>query len=723
MKKIISMMLVVAMVITFMMPVMASEQNLVNNAIKTSEQTSADNALANAIKTVKEKIEIPNECNKFQYYINSDNGLLTWDFDWTNEKDGKRISVTIDEKNIITRYYLYDGSISYDKKIPKYSEEQAQKIAEKFINKIDDKLLEQYKLIEKTNSYINDREYIFDYVRNVNGIKFDFDNISICVNKYTGVVSYYTCRYSSDANFEDASKIISNEQATKAFIDKLGLKMVYKVKKEDNKQVSYLVYVPKYSDKYIDAITGEVENTPVNFLRDQMQAKFTSLNMAVGSAGDTAVSLTPEEMDAVKSMTGVMSKEDVDKKVRGISLFGIDNGYKISNASLNKDWTDNESFKWYLNYTKEISNDKVNSISVQIDAKSGEIQSFSFYGDFEKGTKPRKTKEEAKAICYDALKSLFSTKYDKLKLDDSYSDSSEKNEQENFSFRFARMENGIECYDDCVEISYNNDIGIISNISCNWNKSVIFEAPKDTLPIDKVYDILFDKIGYEVKYIREFEDMDDYYTWNNQSVFNGILGYFIKVDKPTIISATTGDILDYSGKVYKENVIVDYTDIDGLKNENEIKILTKMSIRYIENELKPNEKLLQKDYFILLNQLNNQYYFEDTIDDEDIEAMYSSLINLGIITKEEKAPMSELTREEAAKYFVRFLGYKNIAEIKGIYKSNFKDANKITPDLLGYVCIASGLKAMNGNKGYFYPKNKMTRLEGLLSIYSYLSNK
>ena len=714
-KKIISMLLVIIMMITFMVPVMANDE------------ISADNALANAIKAVKEKIEIPEECNMFNYYINNEGDLTSFSLEWTSDTEGKTINVTIDENNLIRRYYWFDRSThSYDKKIPKFSEDQGREIAEKFINILDSKLLKQYKLIKQNNTYREENEYVFNYVREANGIKYYSNNISISINKFTGVVSNYNCSHSSKVTFEDASKIISNEQAKKAFVDKLGLKLVYMIKTKDKMQTSYLAYVPKYSNKYIDGLTGEVEDiTTERYLYDEFGLKttFSEKAMVTAAAGGN-ISLTPEEIEAVKKMSDVMSKENADKKVKGISFFGLDDGFKLKNSYLSKDWRDNESFIWYLNYTKEISKDKALYIDIQIDAKTGEIQNFGFTGSQEESTKTKKTEEEAKAICEDVLKSLMPSKYDKLKYDDSYSDTFEKKTQDYFTFKFVRMENGVECSDNYVQISYDNITGKVSGANSNWSKNLTFDAPKDTIAIDKVYEILFDKIGYDISYVRDYSKVENEKIWGDfEGPYNAVLGYFINTDKPAVISAQTGDVLDYSGEIYKENVVMDYSDIEGLKAENEIKILTQMSIRYFDSQLKPKESLLQKDYFVLLSQLNNQFYFGNKMDDEAIENMYNSLIYSGIITKEEKAPTAALSREEAAKYFVRFLGYKNVAEIKGIYKSNFKDANKINPDMLGYVCIASGLKAMNGSNGNFNPKNKMTRLEGLLSIYSYLSNK
>ncbi|PYG88836.1 S-layer family protein [Ruminiclostridium sufflavum DSM 19573] len=709
MKKIISMLLAVVMTVTFMVPVMASEQ------------ISADNALANAIKVVKEKIEIPKECNKFNYDINSYGDVTSWNLEWSSDSEGKAINVTIDENNLIKRYYSYDRSSSYDKKIPKYSKEQGREIAEKFINVLDEKLIKQFELIDKEGTYSDDSDYSFNYVRVANGIAGYFNNISVSVNKYTGAVSNYSCSYAHNVTFEDASKLISKEQAEKAFIDKLGLKLVYKIKTEDNKPVSYLTYIPKYTNKYIDALTGEVEKVSEYYSYDQSTSEMAMGKAAMDSGAN--IVLTPEELDAVKGMSDVMSKESVDKKARGISLLGIDDSFKLSTSYLNKDWRDNETFIWYLSYTKELSKDKVQYREVQIDAKSGEILGFDI-NDPEEGAKAGKTKEEAKAASMKVLKELMASKYDKLKYDESYTEAVSEKEPDYFVFRFNRIENGIECSNNYVSITYDNKSGKVTSASSNWVRNVSFEAPEDIISADKAYDILFDKIGYEPKYIKEDTDNSNDKIWREDTdKFNAVLGYFINTGKPAVISAATGDILDDSGEVYKENTVVDYTDISGLKAENQIRILTEMSIRYNEDQLKPNENLLQKDYFVLLSKLNGRYYFGAAMDDKTIDEMYKSLIFSGIITKEEKAPMSAITREQAAKYFVRFLGYKDVAEIKGIYKSSFKDAGKIDSDLLGYVCIASGMKAMNGSNGLFNPKSNMTRLEGLLSIYSYLSNK
>ncbi len=712
MKKIISMMLAVAMVITFMTPVMASGS------------ASTDMGLENAIKAVKEKIVIPDDCKKFTYNINNRNGVNSWNLGWSNEETQKYINVSIDENNIITNYNSYEYT-TYEKKIPKYSKEQGREIAEKFINNIDPKLLPQYKLTENNDMNTSDSEYNFYYTRQKNGINYEMNNLHVNVNSYTGKVTNYYSNFTSGTSFEDASKIISIDKAKKAFIDKLGLKLVYMVKTENEKPVTYLAYIPKDSNKYIDAVTGEVETGYTNYGRyySLMDEKAT---MMMASGANANVALTPDEISAVKGMANLMSKEDADKKARGISFFNLDSGYELTDAYLSKGWNSSDLLIWSLSYSKVINKDtnQTREISVSIEAKSGDIQNFWTYYPSVEGAKPQKTKEQAKAICDDMLKDLIPNNYAKLKFDDTYSNSYEDKTQNSFTFRYVRMENGLECPSNYVNISYDNLSGNVTNMDSNWIRNLNFVDSNSKISLDKAYEILFNNIGYGVQYINDYLYNDSKDIKKPTESEKAVLGYFVDSSKPNIISATTGDILNSSGDVYKQNAISDYTDIKGLKAENQIKILTQMSIRYKEDELKPKENLLQKDYFLILAKLNNLYFFDQTLsDDKAVEQMYNSLIGQGIITEGDKAPLSTLTREEAAKYFVMFLKLGQVAQIKGIYKSNFKDTNKINPDLIGYVCIASGLKAMNGSNGNFNPKSKITRLDGLLSIYSYLSNK
>lgn len=711
-KKIISMLLVITLLVTFIAPVAASSS------------ATSDKGLENAIKAVKGKITIPADNSKFSYSIYNQSGTALWNLSWSNEEAQKYINVTVDENGFISNFSSYQYNSGNDKKIPKYSKSQGKEIAEKFIKKLDSKLLQDFKYVEDANS--QERDYNYSYERQVNGIPFPANRITVVVNNYTGEVSNFNCSYSKDMKFEASDKIITLEQAKQAFIQKLGLKLVYNIKSADEKSVSYLAYVPKDSNKYIDAITGNVEKIPNQF-RSYSTASTMAKEAAMDEAGGGAIILTPEEQDAVKGMSGLLGKEELDNKIRGISQFKLDSGFTLVSAELRKDWRNKDSFIWYLRYSKVLDKEKYETreLSVSVDAKSGEFIDFWTNYSSPQGTKPQKTKDEAQKLSDEFVKNLLPSYFSNTKLDDTYYTYDEK-QSEQYNFRYVRIENGLECPADFVTVSYDNLSGNINSFNIHWTKDLKFDDPKKAIAVEKAYEVLFDnsKLGFGIEYVGQNSEKADYIAPVQTEAVEAVLGYFIENSKPCIISAETGDVLNYSGTVYNDGKISDYTDIKGLYAENQVKILTQLSIKYFENELKANDQLLQKDYLILLSKLNDTYYFDSSIDKEKaVEKMYTNLINAGIITKAEKNPASVLTREEAAKFFVKFLGLSKVAELKGIYKSDFKDAGKISPELLGYVSIASGFKAMNGSNGNFNPKNKMTRLEGLLSIYSYLAAK
>ncbi|MHB8063760.1 MAG: YcdB/YcdC domain-containing protein, partial [Ruminiclostridium sp.] len=475
MKKIISMLLAFAIMITFMVPVMASSS------------TSADMGLKNAIKAVKEKIDIPEDCNKFTYNIYNQEGLISWNLGWSNEESQKSINVTIDENNLITNYNSYDNK-SYEKKIPKYTKEQGLEIAEKFINKLDPKLLQQYKLIENNaNSYYTDSEYNFNYTRQKDEINYSMNNINVNINSYTGEVTNYNCNFSKNTTFEDASKIISIEQAKKAFIEKLGLKLVYNVKTENEKTSTYLAYIPKNPNKYIDALTGEAETTDnrygIYYDEDMVMAQ---KSMVRSAAGETAnIALTPDEINAIDGMSGLLSKDDIDKKLRANDFLNLDSEFTLTNAYLSKDRRNNETLIWSFSYTKKINKDtnETRAVSVSVDARSGEIQNFWTYYPSVVGAKPQKTKDQAKEISDDLLKSIIPSNYSNFKYDDNYFNYVDDKTKNQFTFRYVRVENDIECPSDYVNITYDNLSGNVIGMDSNWNKNLKFDAPKPAISI------------------------------------------------------------------------------------------------------------------------------------------------------------------------------------------------------------------------------------------------
>ena len=96
------------------------------------------------------------------------------------------------------------------------------------------------------------------------------------------------------------------------------------------------------------------------------------------------------------------------------------------------------------------------------------------------------------------------------------------------------------------------------------------------------------------------------------------------------------------------------------------------------------------------------------------------LINEGILKQEEKSMEAKVTREEAVKYIIRAFGQEPLDNIRDVYKLEYDDADKISPNLKGHVAIAEGLGLISGD-GNFRPTDNLTREEAAVIIYNILN--
>jgi hypothetical protein len=128
--------------------------------------------------------------------------------------------------------------------------------------------------------------------------------------------------------FPAKDKAISMEKAQSAYKDKLGLLLVYSSKTEDKKIKTYPVYSPKYSNAFIDALTGEKVDIFSNGLyfggyNESGYSLDIQFTMAKGKADAPAdVQLSPDEIKAIEEASKLISKEDMEKKLRSLKVLG-----------------------------------------------------------------------------------------------------------------------------------------------------------------------------------------------------------------------------------------------------------------------------------------------------------------------------------------------------------------------------------------------------------------
>jgi len=224
---------------------------------------SFDKELEATILKTKELFDIKDTYDTFDSRVNSNGNKVHFYLNWSdsrNELDS--ISITTDSKGNIISYNKYGTEYKEpESKLPNYTRNEALKFAKEFIGKIDKEIYNGIELIESNNQLNSyDVEYNFTFDRVVNGIPYRDNTVSINVNKFTGEINNFYTNWDRDIIFPSANDIITLEDGRKAFIDKIGLDLMYKnsykpIRKGslNNGNKYYLVYSLLKDNKVIDA--------------------------------------------------------------------------------------------------------------------------------------------------------------------------------------------------------------------------------------------------------------------------------------------------------------------------------------------------------------------------------------------------------------------------------------------------------------------------------------
>jgi len=698
-KRSISLILTLLMLFTFVMPASALE--------------GYDKELEIAIKKVKSIFSITNDFDKFEYHINSYSSTTEYYLRWydSTEKLGG-LEVTIDSDGMVKNYYKFNYNYERENNaLPKVSKEEGLEKANDFLKLVNPELFEKVMYAESNDPLnVYDRVYYYNYYRVENGVPFYQNNMYVNVDNMTGEVQSFNCYWDKNIEFDSKDDIIGLDEAKKAYKEKIGLELVYKLDYSKNEMTPYVVYTSLYRGKSIDAKTGE----PVNFndyIRYGVNEEATKV-MGSSNASD-GVTLSPEELDAISKAKDIISKEEAEKTAR--QLIQISSEYKLSSINLYSAWNDKDSFIWNM----YLINKDESSVSVSIDAKNKELLNFYKYLPYSEKEEVKYDREQLQKKAEDFIKKVQKDKSNFVELVDVNEPivrplEEEKPRQQYFTF--TRKVGDAYFQGNGFSLNVNAITGEVISYDYNWYKGQLPSIEK-AISSDRSYDILFNKIGMELQYTRDNTIPYDQLEQSTKLI------YSIKNDKPLNIDAFTGELLYGLNRPYKDNTVSQYTDIDNSPAKTQIETLARYGIGFSGDKFSPEADINQKDFLYLVLKAKNNYYDISDQDKDFVDKLYNYLINEKIIKENEKSPESIISKEAAAKYIVRVLGYEKVANIEGIYKLEFNDADKVSKELIGYVAIATGLGVIEVEDHRLAPKANMTREEAAVVIYNLLSTK
>lgn len=714
MKKILSIILTMSLILSLGIPVYATEIK----DMKMEEMTYL----------AKQRLDITESKDFRSTTSNIEDGMikkneynLRWEF------DDYQLSTVIREDGFISEYYK--SQIEYEKErklLFTVTKDEAKAKADAFILQLNPDISNEYKFQEirretysfyyaNLTSRLSGDNYVASYVREVNGLSFKPDIMTVYVSGHTGEIVSYNGTYHANIDFPEFSKEIDLAKAKNLFKENLELEYTYRIKDEYkenengewiNEPYTILVYTDKTQNHDMDANTGKIYNADEHYIVYQKYANsFGAVeeSLAAGSSDSmNAVvdkyALTEQELNEIKDTKDVLAPEKVLSIIKETNYFNLSDSTIVESYRLFKN---DDGTKTYNLYFKD--NLSGSEISVTADANTGKIISYRESNNrhyyYDNNTKYEKL-QYAKKFVQEYFENASHLNYDIEDL--------------GTSFRFERIENGIVCPDNYVYVKIDKETNKVVSYNYTWT-DVEFIDPSTSISEDEAKNLFIDAFDYKLYY---YVDTNLSKTETNNRLASLIYTY--ENPKGSIINAQTKEFLSYSLYDYdkynepeKIKVAKDYTDISGHWAENIIKLMQNNEIGVAKTEFKPNEALTYDILFELLGTNMSEEYFDE------FKAEFMSLDDATFDFINEGTKLTNtLTREEFISIMIKIgtYQYDKIINKSDFFKTNYLDENLITKNKIGYITIARMLEYLSGD--YFRPLDKITRAEAITYLYN-----
>ncbi|WP_409367069.1 S-layer homology domain-containing protein [Lysinibacillus sp. 38-6] len=631
------------------------------------------------------------------HYYNDDK-TIRHELSFHKTINGKDIygSLTLKGDDLELENFYYQPANVADALYPaKYSKEDAQKIAQDFLNKFPNTA--SYKLQDNENDYdygfnftrplSEPITYSFTYAPTQNGVVLSNHYITIGVLANGEIVQVYrNSDVSKKATFDSLEQKKSEADVLAQIRENFAVELRYYLDYnfQTEKRDAKLVYVPTSSFYGVHALTGQwqtangfVEQTP----KVKGIEKLSSEQLAPRKAGMT--------LEEVEEFANSFLKVDPDKATLQIDM--IDE----------RETEDGETF-YSVHYMYNYESGGTGA-SFEINKATGEItQYYDVRRDFMITDKKAETitKDAALTKAIDYLKEWapsYIHNYAKP-LDDYGYDSYSKQ----YSFSFPRVVNGIAVMGDEIYVSIGTD-GSLRSLSINQQKIDNWPSVSKAVAADQVKKTFSEALKLKLQYVKQ--DKEDSYHYDlvytpsyEGSIFNQIdatTGKWVnsvddKNNKAQISHPTAADELNY---LLAQNVL----EVKDPANFNADTAVTK------GEALKIMLKSLTYGYYDSYGNEEEAYQSFNNIDPKHpLYGLVEQAVRMGVLQPaDEFAVDAKLTRQELAEWYIRVLRLENAAKHSDIYKLNFADAGSIDPAYAGYVALVSAMGLIDAQQNNF----------------------
>ncbi|MBO8155473.1 MAG: PepSY domain-containing protein [Bacillaceae bacterium] len=624
---------------------------------------------------------------------------------------------------------------------PKINWEDGKKIASEFIKKQFSDKYESVQLNEynkPSKPSLNENTfYYYTFQRVVDGAPFSEHYLQITLNG-NGKITSYRMFWDEELTLPAQKVAISKDEARQMIKDNLDMYLSYNelhqyfiMEKEENRK-AILLYNWDLPAPYLDAATGKwIDSTGKEPAHADQTNEFNPIS--------------EDNLDLLRVDKQPLTEEEAKAFVR--KHFPIPEQSKLRDSN----YYENQSGKPVWNFSYEWQKEEEERpyhIQISIHAGTGEVESFSihhpsYYESSESENKQNSiTFEEAKEKAIETVKNWVPSHADEITLTTTKSEVN-PGDASRYHFSFKRLKNGIPVMNNGVTVSIFAQTGEVIGFHKNWDSDIEFPKPEQIVSKEDVLDQLFEQYDAQLRWVA---------TYPNRAAENGTLNsddmnqreyrkaYLFtskqQLSEPIYLDAFTGK---WHSRTTGEQIVEHTTasDIQGLDEQRALELMILYGAIKVDETGKvyPMKDITRGEMIKMLMLANNPdpiYYQKVALSLADQEASFNDVgygseyfpyveeaVRNGYIEDGETYnPEEKITRIEIARLIVNALGYKELANVNGLFTQPFedleneKDAN--IASMIHYLDITD-LEAPS-----FHPDYHVTRAEAAQMFYQYL---
>lgn len=653
-------------------------------------------------------------------------GTSSWRIAWEDTKSN-RIMVTIDAASgKLLQYSYYRDKVNTTASQKKLSEEQAQKIAEEFLQRVTTS--EERQKLSKPNEYGPLYPYFnqlqpthhLSFTRIENEIPFLENGFQITIGEDGQLMSFSREWY--EGKLPSATPVISAEEGQKLLAEQAKPSLVFANQAsvlrsgEPGSDPNMLIYRFDENDpQFVDAISGKVINAVGT---EAVERKIQPLGTAVAKNKGEERIITKEEAQKIA--------EQIIKKFPGSYRFEGSHG-SGSSSSGDGIRRQNWDFSFIPLQGKTDSEERVElTIGDRGELKGYEAREGARFR--ERGRKFTTvvpwSKAEESAI--QLVKMLYADRLGEMYLLPSPSAEEQKQlieSGESYGVRFGWLKDGVEIQSMYTEVIVDPETGEAEGLRAPWDELPVNATEKSTkATVDHT------KANQSMQKQKKF--MLTYY----QPQFSGYLFpsqpkepllVYRYVGDEGVVDAVSGQWVSYAEAEKNRQP----QDIDEHPQKAALEFAVRMDLLTAKDgKLEPDKEVTRGEMAQILTRLTNRYefrnlgmFYEDQEDqtyqftDVDMKNTYypaiQKAIQYRIIAKEGKTfnPDRAITRIEAAEMLARLLGYGSLLEKTDIFVTPYTDLQKKQVPAVALV-NAQGILPGKSPTAYS-PNDSLTRAE------------